>query len=125
LIRQIMEAGAAGFIPKSSEPKLMMGALQLVLSKGIYLPPQVLGSINPLFTTAIAPKAKGAVPESLQAQLTARQLQMLELALKGVPNKLIARQFDISDGTVKSHLSTVYRVMNVRNRTEALYAVAK
>lgn len=125
LIRQILEAGAVGFIPKSSEPRLMLGALQLVLSNGIYLPPQVLNVPNKARPITDSASGQSAVPASLKAQLTPRQIQMLELALKGVSNKLIARQFDISDGTVKSHLSTVYRVMNVANRTEALYELAR
>ncbi len=57
--------------------------------------------------------------------MTERQAEVLRLALKGAPNKVIARELSISEGTVKSHLSTVFRLLNVRNRTEALYCVAR
>jgi DNA-binding NarL/FixJ family response regulator len=127
LIRKIMESGAAGFIPKSSEPQLMVGALRLVLSKGVYLPPQVL---YPAANHAVAARVQIFTSDSpksadLQANLTERQFEILQMALKGTSNKLIARHLGIADGTVKAHLSTIYRVMNVRNRTEALYEIAK
>lgn len=113
LIRDTIAAGAAGFIPKSAEPEVMHSALRLVLAKGIYLPPQALSA-----TTAVeqGPQLKGLSP---------RQLDVLRRALTGVPNKLIARELGISEGTVKSHLSAVFRVMNVRNRTEAVYSAAR
>ena len=57
--------------------------------------------------------------------LSTRQMDVLRRALTGVPNKLIARDLGISEGTVKSHLSAVFRIMNVRNRTEALYSAAR
>ncbi|MEN9670813.1 MAG: hypothetical protein RL018_1090 [Pseudomonadota bacterium] len=119
LIRQIIATGASGFIPKSSEPSLMIGALNLILSNGIYLPPQVL--------QGYAPRSEFSSKSSSEQLfgITDRQAQILQAALKGMPNKLIGRKFDISEGTVKSHLSSVYRAMNVRNRTEALYAMAK
>ena len=111
LIRDAIAAGAAGFIPKSAEPEVMHGALRLVLARGVYLPPEALGT--------------AADPEPVLQGLSPRQLDVLRRALKGVPNKLIARELGISEGTVKSHLSAVFRVMNVRNRTEALYSAAR
>ncbi|MDI9332739.1 MAG: response regulator transcription factor [Cytophagales bacterium] len=126
LIRKIMESGAAGFIPKSSEPQLMVGALRLVLSKGVYLPPQVLyPAANHTAARVQNFSSNGSRSADLQVNLTGRQFEILQMALKGTSNKLIAREFGISDGTVKAHLSTIYRVMNVRNRTEALYEIAK
>lgn len=119
LIRGAIEQGASGFVPKSSTPEVMINALQLVLGQGIYLPPQVLHAARsaPAFTPAAGPVT---VPG-----MTERQAEVLRLALKGAPNKVIARELDISEGTVKSHLSTVFRLLNVRNRTEALYCVAR
>jgi DNA-binding NarL/FixJ family response regulator len=127
LIRSVIESGACGFIPKSSSHEVMVRALQLVMAQGTYLPPQVLGAtatpaqqpVTKQVTASEAPVARGV------QGMTERQAQVLRLALKGAPNKVIARELDISEGTVKSHLSTVFRLLNVRNRTEALYCVAR
>ncbi|MBC7437430.1 MAG: response regulator transcription factor [Bdellovibrionales bacterium] len=123
LIRNAIEMGACGFIPKSSSHEVMVKALQLVLAKGTYLPPQVLMAAA---APAVRPASPGALPAALAVPgMTERQAQVLRLALKGAPNKVIARELAISEGTVKSHLSTVFRLLNVRNRTEALYFVAR
>lgn len=120
LIRSAIEQGASGFVPKSSTPEVMINALQLVLGQGIYLPPQVLNAARGTAPPAGAGPAAAGVPG-----MTERQAEVLRLALKGAPNKVIARELSISEGTVKSHLSTVFRLLNVRNRTEALYCVAR
>jgi two-component system, NarL family, nitrate/nitrite response regulator NarL len=117
LIRSAIEQGASGFVPKSSTPEVMINALQLVLGRGVYLPPQVLQPGRGV--------AAATVPAASVPGMTERQAEVLRLALKGAPNKVIARELDISEGTVKSHLSTVFRLLNVRNRTEALYCVAR
>ena len=123
LIRSVIESGACGFIPKSSSHEVMVKALQLVLAKGTYLPPQVLSAAA---APAVRPALPGALPAALAVPgMTERQAQVLRLALKGAPNKVIARELGISEGTVKSHLSTVFRLLNVRNRTEALFCVAR
>lgn len=107
LIRTAIQDGAAGFIPKTSEPEVMQAALRVVLARGVYVPADALG----------------AQTGSLES-LTPRQLEVLRRALKGTPNKLIARELNISEGTVKSHLSATFRAINARNRTEALYFAA-
>lgn len=120
LIRDAIQLGACGFVPKTSTPEVMLHALQLVLAKGIYLPPQVLQARTTAPAPTSAPTSAGAIPG-----MTERQAEVLRLALKGAPNKVIAREIGISEGTVKSHLSTVFRLLNVRNRTEALYCAAR
>ncbi len=118
VIRAAVACGAAGFVPKSAQPEVMLGALQLILAGGVYLPPQVLGP---------GTRRPDSNPESQSPlnTLTDRQIEVLRKALKGAPNKVIARELDISEGTVKSHLSSAFRVLDVRNRTEALYAAAR
>lgn len=126
-IRAAIDLGASGFIPKTSSPEVMIRALQLVLGKGIYLPPQVLvgTTITDIASAQTTIQTNTSLPSGVLAGMTQRQIEVLKLALKGSPNKIIARQLDISEGTVKSHLSTVFRLLNVRNRTEALYRVAQ
>ena len=58
-------------------------------------------------------------------QLTPRHVEVLACLMRGMPNKQIARELDISDGTVKQHLNTVFRELDVQHRTEAVYLLAK
>ena len=52
-------------------------------------------------------------------------MDVLRCVVQGKPNKVIARELDISEGTVKAHLSSVLHALGVRNRTEAVYAAAR
>ena len=125
LIRSVLDAGASGFIPKNSSKELLMQALKLVLAGGIYLPAQVLldsgitGSNDQTGNVLSADQNASPV-----AQLSTRQRESILLAIRGASNKTIASELDISEGTVKSHLSSAYRALGVRNRTEALLLLA-
>ncbi|MFM1991963.1 MAG: hypothetical protein RJA99_4920 [Pseudomonadota bacterium] len=146
LIRRMIEDGASGFIPKASTPGVMIGALRLVLAGGVYLPPAVLRSApsapkagdaiglmpaSPPPRPAAAPVPAAEPPPRATATrpalpgLTGRQQDVLMLAVRGRSNKQIAREFGLSEGTVKQHLSAAFRVLGVSNRTEAVYAVAE
>lgn len=112
--RQTMEAllaaGVAGFIPKASSAAVMVSAIRLILAGGVYVPPQVVAAGEPVRRPAVA---VGAM------HLTQRQHEVLRLLAKGLPNKLICRELDMSEGTLKTHVNAIYRVLNVINRTEA------
>lgn len=118
LVRGAIEAGCMGFIPKTSSHQLFETALKLVLAGGVYLPPDVLESEGPQDRT----DCSGT--ETI-AGLSSRQLQVLHCVIEGKPNKVIARELDVSEHTVKAHLSAVFRTLGVHNRTEAVYAAAK
>jgi DNA-binding NarL/FixJ family response regulator len=119
VVRAAIERGAMGFIPKSSTPEVLIQALRLVLARGVYLPPTVLDAAR--------------APESVALQagdivlpgLTPRQMDVLRCVIQGKSNKVIARELDVSEGTVKAHLSSVLRALDARSRTEAVYAAAK
>jgi DNA-binding NarL/FixJ family response regulator len=119
LIRQVIDEGAAGFIPKASSHAVMMAALRLVLAGGTYLPPHALHSETPEAPPAEVPHA------SAVARLTERQLATLRLAMLGKSNKVIAREMELSEATVKAHLAECFKRLGVRNRTEAVFAVAR
>ena len=57
--------------------------------------------------------------------LSTRQCEVFAEMARGLPNKIIARQLDITEDTVKQHLSAVYQILKVRNRTEAVYLVSQ
>lgn len=116
-VRRAIDAGAAGFVPKSSSSAVLIAALRLILTGGIYLPPHVLDPYG-------GSGAAGGAGRSTEL-LSARQQEVLLRAIQGTPNKNIALALGISEGTVKAHLSAAYRVLGVPNRTSAVYAAAR
>lgn len=116
-----IDAGVSGFIPKSSEPQVLIAALKLILAGGVYLPSEVLryqGSQN--LTNSAVEKANNPLEK-----LTSRQLEVLKHVIDGKNNKTIAREIDLSLGTIKAHLSAAYSVLGVSNRTEAVVLASK
>lgn len=128
-----LDAGAMGFIPKSSTSSIMIGALRLILAKGIYLPPSVFLAGHATAPAVRAPvasapaQASAPVPTKRPADLglTPRQAEVLHLLLQGKPAKLIGRQLDLSISTVKAHTSAVLRALNVTTRTQAVVAAGR
>jgi DNA-binding NarL/FixJ family response regulator len=113
-VRDAIQAGAAGFIPKTSSGREMSEALRLVLSGDIYVPPALLAVIA-ADRESHAPDAQGT-----DMPLTPRQLEVLMLLGEGLSNKSIARRLSLSEGTVKLHVNAVLRGLNARNRTGAV-----
>ena len=123
-VLEALDRGAMGFIPKSSSSQVMMGALRLVLAKGVYLPLAVLNSTAP----APSPAQSSPPARPLQAAdlgLTERQMDVLGLIVQGKPNKLICRDLGLAEGTVKTHVTAVLRALGVTNRTQAVLAVSR
>lgn len=115
-IHRALEEGAMGYIPKSVTPEVMTHALKLVLAGGIYLP-----------SSLVEPRKAAATqagPE-LATELTTRQVEVLQCLLRGWPNKLISRHLALSENTVKTHLSAVYRALKVTTRAQAVIAAGQ
>jgi len=124
IVRDAIEHGALGFIPKSSTPDLLIHALKVVLAKGIYLPVTALELIRPHSAPLPAQTEANTAQTKLPA-LTARQMQVLHGVIVGQSNKAIAKSLNLSDATVKAHLTLTFRTLGVSSRTEAIYASAK
>jgi DNA-binding NarL/FixJ family response regulator len=123
-IRRAIEAGAAGYIPKTMPEAEMVAALGLVMAHGVYLPPVALLDAEPAPEPADdAQLSNDAIATFMAAELSPRQREVFARALRGKPNKVIARELGIAEGTVKVHLAMVFRALGVRNRTEAMYRV--
>jgi len=121
LIREAIEEGASGFVPKASSSEVLVAALRLILAGGIYLPATALDD----FRATPAPDGDTDEEFAPADSLSRRQAAVLLKAVQGKPNKVIARELDIAEGTVKTHLSAAYKVLGVRNRTEAVFAAAR
>lgn len=111
-----IDAGAAGFIPKTARSGVMQQALRTVLAGGVYLPPALL--LGP--RTELGTDAADAV-----AGLTPRQTDVLRLLIEGKPNKLICRELELSESTVKTHLASIFRRLGASSRTQAVVAAAR
>jgi DNA-binding NarL/FixJ family response regulator len=109
-----------GYIPKSSTPEVMVSALQLVLSGGVYLPPNLLDSAPPPPQTGAA--AGNGEDSDLLQRLTPRQCDVLRLLAQGKSNKQIAEALGLAPGTIKIHISRILRAFEVQNRTQAVIA---
>ena len=110
VIYTAMSLGAVGFISKSSSKKVLLSALELILSGGTYFPALAFDSIE---------------SKHNNLNLTKRQKKVLALAANGLQNKQIAIELGISEGTVKAHLHQAFRELGVSNRTQATLAYFK
>lgn len=113
-----IEHGAKGYIPKSSAPDIIINALQLVLSGGVYLPMAVLDTIS---VNAVQQK----IVDAEGGHLTPRQIEVLNLLSQGQSNKAIGHQLNMAENTVRVHVSAILRLLDVSNRTEAGVAAAR
>ena len=154
LIREAIEAGASGFIPKKYGSENMLAALRVVISGGIFLPIDAMyekpgdkagqgvaaivaastGTSLDTSLSVVDPSQElhsrratdGLVDiESRFSVLTPRQAEVYRAAARGLPNKLIARELGITESTVKTHLSAVYAVLEVNNRTQAAFQASR
>jgi len=103
-IRACLDNGAMSFIPKSLGPDVLTQALQHVLKGTVYLPEQIMNADD----------------EPGRPTLTARQWDVLHCLSRGLPTKLIARELNLSEHTVKEHIALLFQALGVRNRTEAV-----
>lgn len=143
VIRAI-DLGAMGFVPKRSSNAALFEALRMVMAGGLYVPPNMLGLeisghtvggdtvpgvMRPAVDVPLGERARPEPHQEVQAMadigLTPRQRDVLGLLLQGMPNKLIARELNLSVETVKDHVAAVLRALGVSSRTQAVLAVSQ
>jgi DNA-binding NarL/FixJ family response regulator len=125
-VRGAIERGAMGFIPKASPKEVIASAARLVLSGGVYLPPEALAEdeAGGSDKSEFAPPARPS--DSLSGLgLTPRQGQVLALIMQGKSNKEICRELGLADRTVKVHVTAVLTALKVSSRTKAVVAAGK
>ena len=108
-IRATLATGVNGFISKTDSAEMLLQALRVVRAGGTYVPACSRGVLS----NGTAPAAPNV------SNLTSRQLEVLKLLVKGEPNKTIALQLGLTEGTVKIHIAAILRALQARNRTEA------
>jgi len=106
IIHECMATGVMGFIPKSTANQVTLNAIRLVLSGDRYMPLTHLDR-------------KSAIEEAAD-HVTPRQKEIWRFLSRGLSNKEIARELDLTEGTVKQHISALFRKLGIRSRVEAI-----
>jgi DNA-binding NarL/FixJ family response regulator len=101
-IQRALAQGARGYVPKSASTERLLAALRLVLSGETYVPLELAGPSGDV--------------------LTGRQLDVLGAICRGLSNKDIGQELGLSEKTVKTHITAIFRALNVVNRTQAVNA---
>ncbi|TYK66594.1 response regulator transcription factor [Colwellia echini] len=115
-ISQAMSYGAAGYVPKSTPVDDIYSAIVAVLSGSIWLPPSFEQKHNE--------NAIGDIAQRV-ASLTQQQYRILMMFAQGKLNKQIAYDLNVSEATIKAHATAIFRKLDVRNRTQAVIAIAQ
>ena len=114
--RRALALGALGYVPKSAGQHTLLSAISLVMSGEIYVPPLILDEAY------AGPERRGAGHGGRDSPLTERQIEVLRRLSQGQPNKTIAFELQLSEKTVKAHITAIFRALNVVNRTQAASA---
>jgi two-component system nitrate/nitrite response regulator NarL len=118
-VRHALSAGAMGFVPKSAATRVLLEVLQQVLDGNVVVP-------TALQSPAVLPSRiggsieSGAAAEPDLTTLTIRQLEVLSRICQGKTNKQIATDLSLSEKTVKAHVTAIFKVLGVVNRTQAV-----
>ena len=120
LVRGAIGRGALGYIPKSSTAEVILNAIRLVLSGGTYIPPEAIGR-----SARGGPAPSSAEDIAARLGITPRQADVLALLLAGKSNKVISRELNLAESTVKNHIAAVFRALDVTTRVQAVLAAAK
>ena len=117
VIRKCMEFGASGFVPKSLSVDAMGEALAAVLAGGTWTPPDV--------DMSTAPDREAADLARRLTSLTPQQVRVLMMLSEGLLNKQIAYELNVSEATIKAHVSAILQKLGVESRTQAVIVAAR
>jgi DNA-binding NarL/FixJ family response regulator len=136
LLQQTLDIGVSGYIPKTASNNLMISAINLVIAGGMYIPHELLYSTQKQTVSTekqkeyITPlKNLEKIIEKNDSQtlkgLTERQIDIVKCIAEGLSNKQIAYKLNLTEGTVKVHITIILKLLNVKNRTSAVIEAAK
>ena len=116
----VVMAGATGYVPKSSPRQVLVDAIKVIMNGGTYLPAAAVIALRRA-QTPDTPSSKSPTSN----ELTSRQMRVLKLLAEGLSNKHIARELQISEITVKAHVSLILQKLGVTNRVQAAMKARK
>jgi DNA-binding NarL/FixJ family response regulator len=114
-IRQCLDCGASGFIPKSQPVERIREAIRRIIDGEIWLPPDI--------DLTSAPAGENAELVSRVSTLTPQQVRVLMMLGEGLLNKQIAFKLGVSEATIKAHVSAILQKLGVDSRTQAVIAI--
>jgi len=117
-IARALDLDALGYIPKSVRREVMLSALELIFSGGIYVPPEILNRPTPV--PAMSSWSESRSRTAAEFGVTERQMEVLSLMMHGKSNKAICRALGLAEPTVKNHVTAILKALKVTNRTEAV-----
>jgi DNA-binding NarL/FixJ family response regulator len=117
VVRRCIDFGASGFLPKTQTVETMREAIAAVLEGGSWTPPDV-------DLSAPIDRETGDIVRRV-ATLTPQQVRVLMMLSEGLLNKQIAYELDVSEATVKAHVSAILTKLGVESRTQAVIAAAR
>ncbi len=123
IMKLCLGLGASGFLTKQTTNDTLVSAIKMILDGGIYTPPELQG--NQQTGSDPLPGLSQSEPESRAETLTPRQKQILSLLSIGHSNKQISRLLDLSENTVKTHVTAILRTLGVHNRIQAVIEAQK
>lgn len=116
-VTRVLNHGASGFIPKAYSGDALLNAVREILHGNIFTPgastQAKMDDVRPL------PPSGGSVTPG-EIGLTDRQAQVLALMMRGLANRDIAKQLDLSEGTVKIHATAIFKALGVNSRAQAM-----
>jgi two-component system nitrate/nitrite response regulator NarL len=113
-VREALAQGALGYIPKSANQQTLLAAVRLVMNGDLYIPPVILDGADTVRLTHFRSS------ESEEKRLlTDRQVSVLRAMSEGRSNKEIAFTLALSEKTVKAHVTAIFKILDVVNRTQA------
>lgn len=121
-LRRAVLGGATGYVMKSASRQTIIDAIRLVLSGGCYIPSAAMVALREVSRSARQDSARQLTGISA---LTSRQFVVFQLISRGLTNKQIARELDISEITVKAHVSAILHKLQVDNRVQAILAAQR
>lgn len=116
--KRALAHGASGYIPKSTPGEEIVRAIGAVLDGDVWLPHQLLGG-------GVELKADEADVAARVATLTPQQFRVLTMIAEGLLNKQIAYDLNVSEATVKAHMTAIMRKLGVSNRTQVALAASQ
>ena len=123
LIQAAYRQNISGFIIKNAKAEVLVSAVRLILSGGVYIPPELLTAAMSSPTERKRTRAERSIEGGGGSQLTPRQQEVLYLITKGCSNQEISDAVGASIGTVKSHVVGILRALGVHSRTQAIHLV--